>query len=431
MVFGLAAAASFLLYLHRYTWNLIRPELEAEYHFSNIQLESLGSAFFLPYAAGQIPSGILCDLFGPHLFLVAIILLWSLLLPFHGWGGSYTSLYLVRTFFGAAQAGCYPALSLVTRLWFPIERRTQVQGWIASAFGRGGGAMASLVMGSLLMGWWGLDWVTALLVLSGTGVVLAGLFLFFFRNRPAEQAMNLSEAGLAAGGQEAAKVLPFRVALANRSYLVLLLQQFLNAGADVVFALLLGSYLRSLGTDRGVTLGVLVSLPLWGGALGGIFGGYANDWAIRRFGNRRWCRSLIAGGGLGIGSLCVLVTTASSDPVWVALGLMTARFFADWNQPTMWGTCTDLGGRFSATVFAIGNMMGNLGAYLTPFAVGLLLDYFSVVRWDGGVMIRDTNYVPAFVLCSGMMSVAAGCWFLIDCTQTLSNPRNSDAGDAQ
>ncbi|MFN9911069.1 MAG: MFS transporter, partial [Pirellulaceae bacterium] len=125
------------------------------------------------------------------------ILLWSLLLPFHGWGGSYTSLYLVRTFFGAAQAGCYTALSLVTRLWFPIERRTQVQGWIASAFGRGGGAMASLVMGSLLMGWWGLDWVTALLVLSGTGVVLAGLFLFFFRNRPAEQAMNLSEAGLA------------------------------------------------------------------------------------------------------------------------------------------------------------------------------------------------------------------------------------------
>src|SRR5690606_41455951 len=84
IVFWLAAATSFLLYLHRYTWNLIRPELQAEYGFSNTTLEGLGTAFYATYAFGSIPSGVLIDLIGAHLVLVVIILVWSLSLPLQG-----------------------------------------------------------------------------------------------------------------------------------------------------------------------------------------------------------------------------------------------------------------------------------------------------------------------------------------------------------
>ena len=54
--------------------------------------------------------------------------------------------------FGAAQAGGYPSLSKVTRSWFPLRTRTTMQGLIASFFGRSGGAMSSIIMGTLLMG---------------------------------------------------------------------------------------------------------------------------------------------------------------------------------------------------------------------------------------------------------------------------------------
>ncbi len=413
-IFSLAAITSFLLYLHRYTWNLVRPELEAEYQLSNTQLEALGSAFFFPYAIGQIPGGILCDLFGPHLFLVAIILIWSLLLPLHGLTGSFPALLTIRGGFGLAQAGCYPALSQVTRAWFPLRRRTQIQGWIASAFGRGGGAMASIIMGSFLMGYCGLGWLNSLIVLSVAGVVFAGLFLVLFRNSPETPIEPLPEVI----GTPAPRVLPFRVALRNRSFLIMLGQQFLNAGSDVVFALILGSYFKSLGVSGG-ELGVLVSLPLWGGAIGGIFGGYANDWALSRFSNRRWCRSAVAGTGLGIGGVLVISAVAYSDPRVVAIGLMVARFFADWNQPTVWGTCTDIGGRYSATVFGMNNMTGNLGAFTTPFAVGILLDYFSKIEMIDGEAIRQTDYTPAFILCGSMMITAAIGWLMIDCTQKI------------
>lgn len=419
LIFTLAATTSFLLYLHRYTWNLVRPEIEREFQLSNTQLEALGSAFFFPYAVGQIPGGILCDLFGPHLFLVAVILIWSLLLPLHGLAGSFTSLLAVRGGFGFAQAGCYPALSQVTRAWFPLRRRTQIQGWIASAFGRGGGAMASIIMGSFLMGYLGLGWIASLWTLSIVGVLFAFLFLFLFRNTPPDQVDAPPPVESSATG-EPPRVLPFRVAFRNRSFLVLVAQQFLNAGSDVVFVLILGSYLLSLGVESGGQLGVLISLPLWGGAVGGIFGGYANDWALARFPSRRWCRAAVAGTGLGIGGILVISSVASSDPLTVAIGLMIARFFTDWNQPTVWGACTDIGGRYSATVFGINNMSGNFGAFLTPLGIGMLLDWFSTLETVNGETIRQTNYAPAFVLCGLMMLAAASAWLVIDCTRRIT-----------
>ncbi|MCP4509280.1 MAG: MFS transporter, partial [Fuerstiella sp.] len=81
VMFGLAAGTSFMLYLHRYTWVMVRPELKAEFGFSEQQLGGLYTLFNVTYAIGQIPGGIVCDLFGPHMFLGIIIAAWSLAMP--------------------------------------------------------------------------------------------------------------------------------------------------------------------------------------------------------------------------------------------------------------------------------------------------------------------------------------------------------------
>jgi len=81
IVFGLAAATSFILYLHRYTWNFIRPELMTEYKFSQEEMGVLDTAFYATYSLGQIPGGIVCDFFGPHLFVGIIMAIWSLTMP--------------------------------------------------------------------------------------------------------------------------------------------------------------------------------------------------------------------------------------------------------------------------------------------------------------------------------------------------------------
>jgi ACS family glucarate transporter-like MFS transporter len=420
VVFALAAATSFLLYLHRYTWNLIRPELQREYQFSNTELEAMGTAFYLSYAVGSVPSGVAIDLFGPHLFLVGIILAWSLTLPLHGATSSVLGMASVRVLFGAGQTGCYPALGQVTRAWFPWTSRTLVQGWVASFFGRGGAGCASILMGWLLLT---MTWQEALIVLSIPGVLFALLFLAVFRNSPAEDRhVNAAELALIRGddpvGVEARGVIPVKTAMRNRTLRVMLGQQVLDSGSDVVYTLVTGSYFVSLGVTEKTELGWFVSLPLWGGALGGITAGFLNDRMIRAVGSR-WGRSLVASCGKLLATGSLVFAISQPTPEKIAYGLFIVKFFTDWSQPTVWGTCTDIGGRFSATVFSIINMAGNVGALLTPFVIGPLLDAFTVKQTVAGKLVSTTNFTPMFVLVGTMYLGSAVCWLFVDCTRRL------------
>ena len=80
LIFALACGTSWLLYVHRYTFNFIKPALASEYGYSETELGGLFSLFYITYGIGQIPAGLFCDLAGSRVFLAAIIGLWSLAL---------------------------------------------------------------------------------------------------------------------------------------------------------------------------------------------------------------------------------------------------------------------------------------------------------------------------------------------------------------
>jgi len=400
LIFALACGTSWFLYLHRYTWNFIRPE-----------------------AVGQIPSGVLCDYFGVHIFLVLIIVLWSLVLPSFGVGRSLYGLGGMRLAFGAAQAGGYPSLAKVTKTWFPRRSRTIVQGIVASFFGRSGGAMSSIIMGTLLIGLCGLSWRWALVVMSAAGLLFAATFLLLYRNRPDDDPrVNQAERDLIREGEEAPdgpRVLPLLRVLRNRSMLVFIVHQFTNAGADFVYVSTMGSYFKDTHSLDTTTAGLLVSLPLWGGAVGGIVGGFVNDGLIYVTASRRWSRRVVGFSGKFLACIMMFVAINQASGVAVAVCLFVVKFFTDWTQPTVWGACTDMGGRYSATTFSIINTAGNVGALVTPLVSGVLLDHYSTTQIVNGVQQDVTNYTPMFVLVAAMYLASACCWFFIDCTQSL------------
>jgi len=445
-VFALACGASFLLYLHRYSWNVVGPKLQAEFSFSHTQVAFLFSLFYYTYAAGQIPSGIVIDRFGPHRFLSFLILAWSIAVTAIAQTTNLFLLGLCRLVFGAAQAGCYPSLTQVTRQWFPVSRRTVLQGWIATTFGRAGGAMSPIILGTLLMGWCGLSWQTAVTLLGAVGVLYAWLFWRIFRNSPREHpGVNAAELALIeddasmrppdssaeavtpGGGAVATSassvseptVLSPRRVMRNRSMRFFVVQQFLDAGSDVAFVSLIGAYfLQARGLDISTT-GWLASLPLWGGALGGIAGGWLNDHLIRTTGSRRWSRSGVAFVGKVIGCVFLLLVARQTGAEGAAVCLMAAKFFSDWSQPTTWGTCTDLGGRFSATVFSIINTAGTLGGVAMPLIFGGLLDWFTRTVETQGETVTVTQWDPLFYLLSSMYLASGFCWLLVDCTRKI------------
>lgn len=427
LVFQLSCLVSFILYVHRYTFGIVRPMLEEEYGYSNTELETIGSIFYLGYTFASVPAGMIADLFGTHLFLGSIIIVWSLLLPLIGLKLGILGLSAVRVLFGVAQSGTYPALGNVSQRWFPASRRTSAQGWIASFAGRTGGAMAPILMASFLIGALGLSWQFSLVVMAAVGLVFGVFFLRFFRSSP-EEDPHVNEAELALireGSTESGAergVMPFGRAMRNRSMQIIVFQQFFNAGADVIYTNTLGSFFKKqvdLFAEQGASIalvGLLVAAPLLGGACGGAFGGYLNEFVIHRVGRRRG-RSLIGCAGKSLAAITLFAALRFESPIVMAALLFVTKFFTDWTQPTIWGTCTDIGGKFSATVFSIVNMSGNFGALVLPIlVVGPLLDAYSTTNVAGEMV---TNFTPMFVLMGVCYVVSAVCWLFIDCTREI------------
>src|ERR1043166_8549434 len=158
LICGLACFASWLLYLHRYAWGIVKPEFKKENPgFDSVTLGWLDSAFLATYAFGQIPSGLLADRYGPSLVLSILALVWSPASAGVAWTNGFWRLLGARAVFGLAQAGVYPVLNKMTRTWFPLASRTTVQG-LVTALGRIGGACAPVVIAYLLMGKPPLPW---------------------------------------------------------------------------------------------------------------------------------------------------------------------------------------------------------------------------------------------------------------------------------
>jgi sugar phosphate permease len=412
LIFLLACAASWLLYLHRYSWGVIKPALQREYpDLTATQLGWLDSAFSLTYALGQVPGGLAGDFFGARGVLVVIVLVWSAGVAGLGWAVGFYRLFGLRAAFGLAQAGAYPVLSKVTRTWFPLSVRTSVQGVIAS-LGRIGAACCPPIVATLLMGTLALSWQTSLFIIAAPGVLLALAFWLVFRNSPREHPWaNEAEQNLiepascapATAGENRRRLLLDRRSLLSLG--MLLVYAFASTFQDQLYVNWIPLFLtegRGLNNEE---MGLFTPLPLLGGAVGGILGGMLNDYLLRRTGNRRWTRSSIAFTGKFLAGCLVLVSLQVSDGRLAMVILLAARFFGDWSLPTQWGTVTDMAGRASATVFGLVNAVGAVGGFVAGPVLGYLKQSHG---WDG-----------LFFAAAGMCILSAVTWLLIDCTRRL------------
>jgi MFS family permease len=410
-VFFLACAASWLLYLHRYSWGVIKPAFKRTYpDITDQQLGWLDSAFLATYAIGQVPGGLAGDFFGARAVLAVLILLWSVAVGGVALTGNFGRVFGVRAGFGLAQAGAYPVLSQVTRTWFPPRHRTALQG-VMTALGRVGGACAPVILATFLMGVLALSWQTSLWVIAAPGVLLAAAFWLVMRQNPgvhpwcnpAEVALIGTTASPSPADQPVVKLWHRSTFL---SLAMMLVYAFTSTFQDQLYVNWLPLFLtEGRGLDD-AEMGLFTPLPLLGGAAGGILGGVLNDYAIRRTGNRRWARSCIALTGKMVAGTLIALSVQLSDGRLAMVVLMVARLFGDWSLSTQWGTITDVGGRATATVFGLVNAVGALGGFAAGPIMGYLKQHYG---WEG-----------VFYCAAGMCGLAALSWLWIDCTRRLS-----------
>ncbi|MGQ0634293.1 MAG: MFS transporter [Planctomycetaceae bacterium] len=421
LVFTLASGMSFLLYLHRYTWGILRVELGREFGWDNTTLGWLDSAFMVSYAAGQIPGGMLGDWFGPRNVLASMALVWSLTMGGMALAQGFLSMAWVRVLFGLAQAGCYPNLGKVTKTWFPPEERTTVQGFVASFFGRLGGAASFILFGTLMIGVWKLPWRAALGWLTILGGAFVALFLLAFRNSPRQHPWaNAAEADLVTRNDPLAAVvsrtvIDWQLVFRSRYVWALLFQQFTCAFVDNLFAHQLPKFLEDVKHLKMESTGWLAAMPLLGGAVGGMLaGGFLQTWLIRRTGNRRFSRSAIGLTGNLMAGVCLFVSLLLDEAGAIVAMFVCLKFFADWAQPAVWGTTTDMGGRNAATLFALVNTSGSVAGFVAGPVMGGTIDFFGRGSTD-----NSAGWTALFVGIGFVYLASALSWLFVDCTQSI------------
>jgi MFS family permease len=388
-VLAFACSLALLTYLDRICIMQAKESIQTDLGFSDKEMGLVFAAFIIGYLLLEVPGGWMGDRWGSRRVLAGIVLAWSLFTALTGcvWPfvldsglhlgagssaiplvfSSLTAMLSIRFLFGLGEAGAFPNVTRVIRDWFPLDERASALGWVWT-FARLGGALAPIVLSflTLMLGWRQAFWMLGL-----SGVAWAVVFYRRFRDRPEDDPRcNEAELALIRHGSAHAEG-----GHAWPSWRVL-------AGSLTVWAVCAASFFINLGWYFYVTwqpkywqevhdIGYadsswLTGAPFVCGAVGTLLGGRWSDRMLRRGLSRRWSRSLVGISGYLLAGLCILATGFTTR-AWQAETLLCLGFLVnDLTVPIIWAVCTDVGGRSAGALSGLMNMVGGIGAVISP-----------------------------------------------------------------
>lgn len=413
VVFGVMVSMSWLLYLHRYIFSFLKPILAEEWGLSNKQLGKIDSGFAIAYGVFQFPLAVLADVFGVHLLLSILMVIWLAGLGIMCRATTVTGMWAAMVALGTGQSAVYACLNRVGRMWYPSSIRTTMQGVVGILAGRLGNFSTSIVFAGIMLGILGMAWQSAVGWLIAAGLLQLAVFALVFRNSPAQHPwVNDAEARLIQGNIAAATAQPAMTigrmlstasprSIRNLAFVTL--QSLLSTIADTLFSNWIPKFLYDVHDLKFTEMGIYSSLPLLGGACAGLVGGVLNDYLIAKTGNRRWSRIGVAVVGKGLAAILLLTALAAyRQPYLFCAILFFVKFFGDWSLAALWGVVSDIGGKATASVFALNNSIATIGLYLAPIIFGNMAD--------------DFGWPAVFVTVSATLGLCALSWFAIDST---------------
>lgn len=173
-VFVPFALGYFLSYLYRTVNAVIAPNLVRDVGVDPASLGLLTSAYFLAFAAFQLPLGVLLDRYGPRRVEAALLLFAAAGAYIFARAEGLTGLLLGRALIGLGVSACLMAAFKAFTLWFPAERLPLANG--IQMISGGVGALAATTPVELALRV--TDWRGVFLLLAGlTVVAAAGVWL--------------------------------------------------------------------------------------------------------------------------------------------------------------------------------------------------------------------------------------------------------------
>jgi MFS family permease len=154
LVFLPFSAGFFLSFMFRNVNAVISKDLATEFSLSSSELGLLTSAYFLAFAAMQIPVGVFLDRYGPRRVTASLLVVLAAGAGVFGLAQELGSLALGRALIGIGASAALMGAMKAYSMWFPLNRLATLYGWTV-AIGALGAVAATLPVeyAASVIGW--------------------------------------------------------------------------------------------------------------------------------------------------------------------------------------------------------------------------------------------------------------------------------------
>ena len=196
LVCALLFFATTINYIDRQVIGILKPTLQEELHWSEIDYSNIVFAFQLAYALGYLLAGRLMDAIGVRIGFCLAVVLWSLAAMAHALVRTVAGFSLVRALLGLAEGGNFPGAVKGVSEWFPRKERALATG-IFNAGSNVGALLTPLIVPVITVTF---GWPMAFLITGALGFLWLLVWVFVYHSperhphvSPAERAYIRSD----------------------------------------------------------------------------------------------------------------------------------------------------------------------------------------------------------------------------------------------
>jgi ACS family hexuronate transporter-like MFS transporter len=401
VICGLLFLAATINYIDRQVLGILKPTLQSEFGWSEIDYGDIVFAFQLAYAGGFLVAGRFMDWVGTRTGFSIALILWSLAAMAHaeapvfgpaaalllGWVGlsysaSVAGFIFARMALGLGEAGNFPAAIKVVAEWFPKRERAFATGLFNS--GTNVGALVTPLVVPFITLTWG--WYWAFVATGALGFAWLALWWPLYGRPDTHPRVGAAElAHIQSDPPDPPVKVPWATLLRYRQTWAFAVAKFMT---DPVWWLYLFWIPDFLNRNHGINLAT-VGPPLVAIYLIADVGSIAGGWLSSKLIKMGWSVNAGRKTAMLVCALAVLpmVFASGARDLWMAVGLvgLAAAAHQGWSA-NVFTLVSDTFPRH-----AVGSVVG-LGGFAG--AVGGML----IAKLTGYILQATGSYVPVFLI---------------------------------
>jgi MFS transporter, ACS family, aldohexuronate transporter len=401
--------AATINYIDRQVIGILKPTLQQQFGWSELDYADIVFAFQLAYAIGLLLAGRLMDRIGTRLGFALAVIIWSVAAMAHAeavtlggiaapllailgvaYAPSVAGFIAARFALGIGEAGNFPAAIKTVAEWFPKRERALATGVFNS------GTNIGAVVTPLVVPWVTLQfgWYWAFIVTGALGFLWVAAWLLFYNAPERHPRVSRTEMELIRSDPPEPSVrVPWMQLLPLRQTWAFAIAKFMT---DPIWWLYLFWVPDFLNRNHGVNLSS-VGLPLMtiylvadGGSIGG-------GWLSSALIKRGWTVNAARKTAMLVSALAVvpMMIAANVSSLWGAVALISLAASAHqaWSCNLFTLVSDTFPRQAVGSVVGFGGMMGAVGGMLIAKLTGALL------QWTG-------SYVPVFIIAGSTYLIA-------------------------